>query len=444
MVARPRRLTPEQQAEIRYWDEGAVTHRWTALLLEQIVARHVNPVRASRAIALLTVAMYDATVASWDAKLAYAVPPLVRQNPAIRPLVRTAAVPGFPSKHAAVAAAAAAVLSYLFPNSADEFALRARQAGESRITAGESSPADVAAGGALGAAVAALVVERGGSDNSAAVFLGTVPVGAGFWAPPWPFVLVEPAAGSWRPWVLSTGDELAPPPPPVFGSSQYLAEVDEISQVVANLTDEQKAIANFWADGMGTVTPPGHWLRDASAVVDERFRDDPRHATRALALLGIGMADAFISCWHAKYTYWTVRPDQVMNSSAFRDLVPVLPARNAGPPLAERRASLFGSYIRTPPFPGYPSGHATQSGAASEVLAFVFPDLADRFRARAEEAAMSRLYAGIHFTSDNLEGLALGRAIGRRVVEYARSEGVGSGTACGPSPAEVACAPLRD
>jgi membrane-associated phospholipid phosphatase len=416
-------LTPQQQQGIRYWDEGAVTHRWVERLLQQIAARHMNPVRASRAIALMTVAMHDAAIASWDAKLAYEVRPPAERDHDIQVLVRASPGPSFPSEHAAVAAAAAAVLSYLFPSEQEELARKVQEAGEARVLGGVSSPADVAAGLALGAAVGALVVARGQDDGSSAVFMGTIPVGAEIWAPTFPFHLMEAAAGTWRPWVLQSPDEVVIPPPPVFGSVEYLADVDEISQLVPNLTAEQKAVALYWADGMGTITPPGHWLEDTSPVVDQRFRYDSLQATRALALVGVAMADAFIACWHAKYTYWTARPDQVINSAPFRDLEPLHPPWNLSPPLADRRGTFFSSFIRTPPFPGYPSGHATQSGAASEVLAYLFPDLARWFQSRAEEAALSRLYGGIHFSSDNVQGLAFGRAIGQRVIAYARQDG---------------------
>lgn len=424
MVTRQRHLTPAEHDRIRSWDEGAVTYRWTEMLLEGILANHLNPVRAARAIAILTVAMYDATVACWDAKRAYDVPSQAERNRAIKPLVVAPDGPSFPSEHAAVAAAAAAVFSYLFPDNRAAFDESAEEAGESRIAAGVSTPSDVAAGSAIGAAVGALVVEHARSDNADCVFLGTLPAGAGVWAPSWP-KMVEPTAGLWRPWVLSSASDVSAPPPPVYGSAEYLAEVDEIINVLANLTEEQRAIASFWADGGGTITPPGHWTRDASALVNQRFRHDALRATRALALLGVAMADAFISCWQTKFTYWTARPDQVINAYPFVDgYIPLPPPWGLSPPLAPRYLPShgFASSVRTPPFPGYTSGHSTVSGAASEVLAYLFPDLADSFRARAEEAAVSRLYAGIHFSSDNLQGLAVGREIGRRVVEHVRQD----------------------
>ncbi len=85
--------------------------------------------------------------------------------------------------------------------------------------------------------------------------------------------------------------------------------------------------------------------------------------------------------------------------------------------IREQLAPNFLPYLFTPPFPSYVSGHAAVSGAAAEVLAAFFPEQAGELQAAAEEAAMSRLYGGIHFRSDNDEGLRLGRAVGRRAVE---------------------------
>ena len=122
-----------------------------------------------------------------------------------------------------------------------------------------------------------------------------------------------------------------------------------------------------------------------------------------MALLNVAMADAGVAAWDAKYAYWSPRPE-----NAIRDLG------------LDRR---WNPYLVTPFFPAYVSGHATYSGAAGEVLAHLFPGEAPLFKAKAEEAAMSRMYGGIHFRSDSEVGLRMGRAIGRRVVERARRDG---------------------
>ncbi len=390
-------MTPEWKAKVAYWDEGAITHRWSELLLKKIVRYRMNPIRASRAIALLHVAIHDAVVACWDAKFAYRLESPARTSPNVRALVEVPDYPSYPSEHATVASAAAAVLTYLFPWDEAEFRVLAEEAGASRIWAGANFPSDVEVGNRLGESVGMRVIQRGKNDRSEIVLTRSFPIGPGYWTRPSSGVLVEPMAGDWRPWILGSGNEVNIVSPPPFGSKAYQAEVQEMIDVAAGLTQEQKAIADFWADGGGTVTPPGHWLQIAGEIVDQAYRTDPPRAARALALLGVSAADAFISCWYYKYFYWTARPNQVIGG--------------------------FQSYLRTPLFPGYPSGHATLSGAVSEVLADLFPDQAEEFRKMAEEAAISRLYGGIHFSSDNNNGLALGREIGRRVVDYARHDG---------------------
>lgn len=397
IVTRQAQLTPEWKAKIAYWDEGAITRPWSELLLKKIVRYRMNPIRASRAIALLHVAIYDAIVACWDAKMTYRLESPVQTSSTVRALVNVPDYPSFPSEHAAVASAAVAVLTYLFPWDEAEFRPLAEEAGTSRVLAGANFPSDVEAGNRLGTAVGKQVIDRGKNDRSEMVLIQNVPTGSGYWRRPSSGVLVEPMAGDWRTWILSSGKAVKIIPPPPFGSEAYQAEVAEMIDVAAGLTKEQKGIADFWADGGGTVTPPGHWLQVAGEMVNQIYRDDPPRAARALALVSVSAADAFISCWYYKYLYWTPRPNQVIPG--------------------------FTAYIRTPPFPGYPSGHSTLSGAASEVLAYLFPDRAEEFRNMAEEAAVSRLYGGIHFRSDNDNGLTLGREIGRRVVDYARQDG---------------------
>jgi membrane-associated phospholipid phosphatase len=113
-------------------------------------------------------------------------------------------------------------------------------------------------------------------------------------------------------------------------------------------------------------------------------------SARILAALNTAQADAFIACWDAKFTYWSERPVTAIR----RELDPT-----------------WLSYITTPPFSSYVSGHSTTSSAASEVLGAYFPGSASTLRGWAEEAAASRLYGGIHFRSDNETGLALGKKV---------------------------------
>ncbi len=166
--------------------------------------------------------------------------------------------------------------------------------------------------------------------------------------------------------------------------------MNEVYDVSQSLTDQQRRIANLWADGAGTVTPPGHWNAIAIDLVSGRGWSTLRSA-RLFSALNTAQADAFIACWDAKYAYWSLRP-----VTAIRRLID--PA--------------WLSYIATPPFPSYVSGHSTTSGAASTVLSAFFPRRADELNGKAEDAAVSRLYGGIHFRSDNEAGLLLGHRVG--------------------------------
>jgi membrane-associated phospholipid phosphatase len=253
----------------------------------------------------------------------------------------------------------------------------------------------------VGRRIGERVVARARTDGSDAVWQGTVPVGPGLWVPTPPAFAppLEPLAGTWRTWNLRSGSQFRPGPPPAFGTAAYAAEVREVFDVSWALTDDQKRIADFWADGAGTVTPPGHWNQIALDMIrSHRLRLE--NAAEALAALNTAQADAFIACWDAKFTYWSERPVTAIR----RELDPA-----------------WLSYIATPPFPSYVSGHSTTSGAASTVLSAYFPAQTRRLRAWADEAAVSRLYGGIHFRSDNGTGLELGRKVGRIAIDRYRA-----------------------
>jgi membrane-associated phospholipid phosphatase len=185
----------------------------------------------------------------------------------------------------------------------------------------------------------------------------------------------------------------------------------EVYQVSRALTPEQRAIARFWSDDpMLSPTPPGHWIAIARELLLAEGADAERWVD-VMARLGIAQADAFIGCWNAKFQYDLLRPVTYIRRVIDKSWEPLL---------------------ITPPFPEYPSGHSTQSGASAEVLTalfgadFAFEDtthVADglpgrhfpSFRAAAEEAGISRLYGGIHFRAAIERGLEQGRCIGAHV-----------------------------
>lgn len=191
-------------------------------------------------------------------------------------------------------------------------------------------------------------------------------------------------------------------------ASEFYAQAMAVYETSKTLTPEQKTIARFWSDDpMLSPTPPGHWISIVLQIADRDNMDVLRTAD-ILARLGVAVADAFIGCWWAKYKYDLIRPVTYIRRVIDPKWEPLL---------------------ITPPFPEYPSGHSTQSGAAAAVLTgffgagFAFSDAThvdDAIPARdypdfdtaAEEAAASRLYGGIHFPAANKNGLEQGRCIG--------------------------------
>lgn len=404
-IAELRRLakarTPAMERAARFWNRQPAMEPWMKVSFDVVASRAKDPVAASRAYALLSVAMYDATVAAWGAKYRY------RRSPPkdVDALFAPGPDPSYPSGQATIAGAASRVLAYLYPElpaaRLDAMALRAAR---SRVTAGVSYPSDARAGLALGRGVGDAVISRAKRDGSTREWDGKRPRGRGSWEPP-PGSLarpVAPEAGNWKTWVIVSGRQFRPPPPPAYGSPAFRAEAQAVVDAKTNLTTTQKQIARFWAGGQGTALPPGVWNQVVLSFLHREPLSTPREA-RVLALLNVAQADAGVAAWDSKYAYWVSRPE-----NAIRDL---------------GIDKTWKPYIKTPFFPAYVSGHATYSGAAGEALAYLFPDEAKLFRAKAQEAATSRVYGGIHYPMDGVEGLRLGRRIGRLVVARARADG---------------------
>ncbi len=392
--------SPDAEEKARLWSQEPAVAPWIELSMQLVASRPKDPPAASRAYALVSLAMHDAVVAAWRAKYAYR-----RTAPeGADAMVPAAPDPCYPSEHAAVAGAASRVLAHAFPEQpAARFERMAAEAAEARVMAGVNYRSDVMAGLALGRSVATAVIARAKGDLGRK-WNGKRPQGPRHWDPPPESVArpTQPLAGTWRTWVLRSGRQLRPPPPPRFGSRRFVAEAREVVRIRETLTPEQKRIAKFWEGGEGTPLPPGIWNQVVLAYVRQKGLSTPR-AARTFALLNVAMSDAGVAAWDAKYAYWSPRPE-----NAIRDLG-----------LDPR----WKPFLATPFFPAYVSGHATYSAAAGEVLAHLFPENAALWRAKAAEAGMSRIYGGIHYRADNEVGARMGRQIGRLVVERAKRDG---------------------
>jgi hypothetical protein len=366
-------LTSASPAPARAAQPSAVTP-WIQLELTAIAAQRLNPPRASRALAHVSSAMYLAALA------------------------------GRQARDDAVAGAASTVLGYFFPDRAAQIDALGDRLADSDSKAFRR-----------GSLIGRLLIARAEHDGAGAVWTGAPPQGAGYWIPTPPgfqYPPLEPLAGTWRTWNLENASQFRPDAPPAYASSRFVAEMNEVYSVSQTLTAEQKRIADYWADGAGSATPAGHWNLIAVDLLRAAADWSTLRSARLFAALNTAQADAFIACWDAKHAYWSIRP-----ISAIRRLID----------------PNWLSYITTPPFPSYVSGHSTTSGAASTVLAAFFPARAQELAAKAEEAARSRLYGGIHFRSDNEAGLALGRRIGQDTVRAYPRGGSAAGAVTKPA-----------
>ena len=379
---------------ISYWDAGPPAYRWNELAIRHTQSKGVVGLRAGRMMALLNVAIYDGMVAAWDTKYAYNRARPSEFKPAFATVLPTPASPAYPSEHAVAAGAAATVLSYLWPADEATFTGWAEEVAHSRLLAGTDWPSDVAAGLELGRQVGQAVVAWAEADSSDAKWTGSVPEKLGQWTGTEP---VEPLAGTWKTWVLTSGSQFRPGPRAAHDSEQMRQELAEVREFKrTNLTN---LIAHYW-EYYGGRAYYEYWnIHAGRKIFEYRLDANPPRAARIYALVHMGLHDAAVACWDAKYTYWEARPAM----------------------LDPEITPLF----VTPNHPSYPSAHSCLSGAATEVLAHLFPREAGYFTGLANEASEARIWAGIHVRSDVVVGLALGRAVADVVVARARADGAG-------------------
>ena len=256
----------------------------------------------------------------------------------------------------------------------------------------------------------------------------TVAPAPGRWMPTPPAYMdaIEPNWGILRPFVMDTGSQFKPVPPPPFDTtagSPYRAMAQEVIDLSSRLTDEQAEIARFWdcnpyvmnVQGHAMfatkkITPGGHWM-EIVAIASRQADASVVKSAEAYAVTALALADGFISAWDEKYRSNLIRPETTINAFLDEKWMPLL---------------------QTPPFPEYPSGHSVISAAAAAALtkvygaSFAFADSSEMlfglparsftsFEGAAAEAAISRIYAGIHFRPAIDNGVAMGRQVGALV-----------------------------
>jgi hypothetical protein len=436
VAAAQRQLTDAQRDAVAYWSAGGVM-RWNEILRE-LVARFnlppaprsdgtypvpdaanpfadpqfpfANPPYAARAYSYVSVAQYDALKAAWFFKYQYRRAAPSQVDSSVNAIVAAGDLPAYPSEDAVLSGVSETLLRALFPAAVEEIAARAAEQRNAALWSGRAAPSDISAGLALGRGVAAATLARAGGDGmraaggSPALWQALAAAATARGEAPWRSLEDPPrppmlaAFGAVRGWMMSPADFIAerPPAPPSTTSALMQQEVAEVRRTVDNLTREQLAIAYKWSDGVGTYTPPGHWNHIAADALRSVAYSEVRTA-RVFALLNMAMHDAAVGCWETKFFYFNPRPAQ---------LDPGLKT-----PLG------------VPNFPAYTSGHSTFSGAAATVLSYLFPAQSASFEAMRDEAAISRLYGGIHYRADIEAGKDHGQRIGGYTVRFATQDG---------------------
>ena len=379
---------------------------WNTQIVNAIQVDASTPEYASRSLAIVSAAMYDSenSVSGASSDLYVHI-----------------AAPANSSDIAAVAQAAHDTLVYLYPAQKTTF--------DTQLATSLASVTNATAkanGVNVGQQVAAAIIAMRVNDGSTTYVSYTPGTGPGVWQPTYPAYMPaeNPQWATLQPFLMTSDSQFRPAGPPALGSAQWEADYNQVMSLGASnsttRTADQTQIAKFWNDATGTATPPGHWNMIANLLAGQKNLS-LADTTKMFAEMNVAMGDATIVAWDAKFTdnFW--RP---------------ITAIQAGGDDANLKADQnWNPLINTPPFPEYISGHSTFSSAAATVLNAVFgpntpftigttsPGVTGVTRSftgfdqAANEAAMSRIYGGIHFNTSVQDGLTAGTALGQYVLQ---------------------------
>lgn len=379
LIKRQSNLDSGSLAQIQFWNAGAPGYHWVNWINDLWMSSQAGET-GPLSFLVLQVAIYDATVIAWKEKYRYNRARPVQKDKQVKNFGPMPESPSYPCETSVAAGVAVTVIKKYFPLLADSALRMAERAMLSRVDAGLAYLSDTRAGFDLGARIAADELEFVKDFPPAVKWDGKRPEGQLIWKGEPSF----PNAGLSKTAVLKNAAHFRPGPPPDFAK-----DMDELRAFKPGFRSTGNAFyfatESFWADIL------------KQKLFEHNFHLNPPKAALIYAVTAIGMYDGFVSCWDAKYTYWGTRPDQY--DPNFK---PVL-------------------YF-TPPFPGYPSGHAMLGSVMAEIMSYFFPSDQEYFRQRAKDGAESRFQGGIHFRTDNEVGLEMGKKVGAYIIERVREK----------------------
>ena len=428
-------IKPNQQKAINYWTNNPLV-RWNEITLELIAKYNLipgpnedgsytlpnannpegppafpfaHPPYASRALAYLSVAQYDGLISAWHYKYLFNRATPYHYDNSIVHAYPENNIPSYPSDGAVIARVSKKILSAMFPLEVAYLQELEDDHLQSLLHSGSYVESDISAGTTIGDKISEIALTRAATDGMKKAQTNKAVSdsikAAAFERFGWQWENLEipvrpvgltPLFGKVTPWNIENIASVRPVAPPKFDSAEFLEDVAILKNHAYNMTTEKRRISNFWQDGTGTYTPPGHWNRFANEFIVE-YHMNPLRSARTMAYLNMAMMDAGISCWDTKYYYHYPRPIQMIEG--------------------------FKTIAGTPNFPSYTSGHSVFSAAGAEVLAYIFPEKAALVRGWAEEAAISRVYGGLHWTFDAKIGTEQGKKIAQFAIDKAKLDG---------------------
>jgi len=378
VISQQQNLDSAGLQQILFWNTGAPGYRWQEMMFKLWTID--TGAYGALANMLLGAATYDATIAAWDTKYAYNRPRPFTADSRVKVYAVKPESPSYPCEHSVAAGVAVAIISHFYPAMADSVNRLAQQVMSSRIAAGVAFPSDTRAGFELGQKIAEKEIEITKDFITKTVWDRKMPDGPNVWKGKSP---MYPLAGLNKTVVLTSGSQYRPGPPPDFAKD--MAELKAFKPTLRTSANAYNFASGFGDDVLH------------KKILEYNLHLNPPRAARMYATSAVAMYDAFISCWDAKYAYWGIRPNQY--DTTFKSLLP------------------------TPPFPGYPSGHAMLGSVMAELLTYFFPADRTYFQKRAKDGAESRFQGGIHFRTDNEVALELGKKVAGAIIHKVKTDG---------------------